>query len=201
MKNIEHSEDTIKILKEYNALLHGHFVLSSGLHSEYYVQCAQIFSQPQIATKLCKELIYKISKSVNLDEINMIVSPAIGGILIGYEIARQLNKETIFCERSNGHFTFRRDFHLNKNHKILVIEDVITTGKSSLETYEAIKPYGAKIIAEACLIKRDPKITEINNVPIISLIDIKIPVYDAESLPESLQKIPITKPGSRFLKN
>ena len=201
MKKLNDNDDIIKTLKQYKALLHGHFVLSSGLHSEYYVQCAQIFSQPHIARTLCQELIHKIRNEIDVNEIDMIVSPAVGGIIIGYEIARQLNKETIFCERTNGTFTFRRDFNINKNQHILVVEDVITTGKSSLETYECIKPYGAKIVAEACLIKRDPDLTHIQDIPIISLIDIKIPVYKPNELPESLKSISVTKPGSRFLKS
>ena len=201
MTKLDSNDEIIKTLKQYKALLHGHFVLSSGLHSEYYVQCAQIFSQPHIARKLCQELVQKIRNEIDVDEIDIIVSPAVGGIVIGYEIARQLNKETIFCERTNGIFTFRRDFNLNKNQRILVVEDVITTGKSSLETYECIKPYGAQIVAEACLIKRDPDLKHIQDIPIISLIDIKIPVYEKNTLPKSLQSIPVTKPGSRFLKS
>ena len=123
-------EESLKILKETNALLEGHFILSSGLHSPKYVQCAQLMSKPDKANLICKSLSEKIIKEFK--DFDMILSPAMGGIVIGYEIGRLLKKETIFCERVNGIFKLRRDFFIKKNQKILIIEDVITTGKSSL---------------------------------------------------------------------
>ena len=124
-------EESLKILKETNALLEGHFILSSGLHSPQYVQCAKLMSKPSEALKICSSLSEKIKKEFK--EFDLILSPAMGGIIVGYEIGRILNKETIFSERVNGEFKLRRDFTINKNQKVLIIEDVITTGNSSLE--------------------------------------------------------------------
>jgi orotate phosphoribosyltransferase len=124
-------EESLKILKETNALLEGHFILSSGLHSAQYVQCAQLLSKPDKSANFCKSLAEKISKE--LKDIDLILSPAMGGVVIGYEIGRLLNKETIFSERVNGVFKLRRDFHISKKSKVLIVEDVITTGKSSIE--------------------------------------------------------------------
>lgn len=193
-------EQNLALLKKYQVVKEGHFILSSGLHSEYYIQCAKIMSNPAIAQEFCKKLASKISRAIDIEKITKIVAPAMGGLLVGYEIARILNKENIFCERVQGNFTFRRGFTLNKNDQILVIEDVLTTGKSSLETYAAIKKHQANIIAEACLIRRNPSITKLDNIPIIALLDVEFPTYDANNLPEHLLQIPVEKPGSRDLK-
>jgi orotate phosphoribosyltransferase len=127
-------EESLKILKETNALLDGHFILSSGLHSAQYVQCAQLLSKPQISANFCKSLAEKISNEFK--EIDLILSPAMGGIIIGYEIGKLLKKETIFSERVNGKFELRRDFKIKEKSKVLIVEDVITTGKSSVECSE-----------------------------------------------------------------
>ncbi len=193
-------EQNLKLLKKHQVIKQGHFILSSGLHSEYYIQCAKIMSNPAIAKEFCKNLADKISKTIDVNNITKIIAPAMGGLLVGYEIARILNKENIFCERVNGKFSFRRGFTINKDDKILVIEDVLTTGKSSLETYNAIKEYEAQIIAEACLIRRNPNISKLNNIPIIALLDVEFPTYDANDLPKHLLHIPAEKPGSRDLK-
>ena len=124
-------KESLKILKETNALLEGHFILSSGLHSPKYVQCAQLMSKPEKAEKICISLSKKISE--NFKTFDLILSPAMGGIIVGYEIGKILKKETIFSERVNGEFKLRRDFSIKKDQKVLIIEDVITTGKSSLE--------------------------------------------------------------------
>ena len=197
---LSNNDNNIQTLKECNALLQGHFILSSGLHSEYYIQCAQIFSYPKIAEKLCKQLIDKISATINIEDIDVVVSPAMGGVIIGYEIARQLNKPNIFCERVSGKFELRRGFNLEDGQNVLVMEDVITTGKSSLETYNGIKEFGVNIVAEACLIKRNSKISTLDNIPLISLIDMEVPAYNTDSIPSHLANIPAIKPGSRFLK-
>ena len=191
------NHENITILKENKALLQGHFILSSGLHSEYYIQCAQIFSNPAIATLLCQKLVTEIKNKIDINQIDLIVAPAMGGVIIGYEIARQLNKPNFFCERVNGTFQLRRGFAIKPTDRILVIEDVITTGKSSLETYEAIREYSNNIVAEACLIKRNPDLSHLDNIPLISLIDIEIPTYDPHDLPEHLSNITAIKPGSR----
>jgi orotate phosphoribosyltransferase len=190
-------EESLKILKETNALIDGHFILSSGLHSSQYVQCAQLLSKPFKAEKFCKSLAEKVSNTFK--EIDLILSPAMGGIVIGYEIGRLLKKETIFSERVNGVFKLRRDFSIKKNSKVLIVEDVITTGKSSLECAELIKSCDAKILGYACLIDRSNGNSKINK-KIISQVEINIPVYSEKELPKSLISITATKPGSRDIK-
>jgi orotate phosphoribosyltransferase len=190
-------EESLKILKETNALLDGHFILSSGLHSPQYVQCAQLLSKPFKAKEFCNSLAEKISNEFK--EIDLILSPAMGGIVIGYEIGRLLKKETIFSERLNGDFKLRRDFSIKKNSKVLIVEDVITTGKSSLECAELIKLAGAEILGYACLIDRSNENSSLNK-KIISQVKINIPAYEKNELPDSLISIPVVKPGSRNLK-
>jgi len=189
-----------QILKESGALKEGHFILSSGLHSQYYVQCALIMSNPYFAKKICTNLVNKIKETIDITQINKIISPAMGGILVGYEIARQLEISNIFLERIDKKFTLRRGFNIEKEDKILVIEDVLTTGKSSLETYDLINNYEANIVAEACIIRRNPDIKQLNNVPIIPLIDLDFPTYTDDNIPSFLKDTPIEKPGSRFIK-
>ena len=135
---------SLDILKKTNALLEGHFVLSSGLHSSKYIQCAKLLSYPVLAEKICKSLANKIKKKFK--KIDLILAPAMGGIIIGYEIGKLLKKETIFCERVNGKFTLRRGFNIKKKSKILIIEDVITTGKSSMECVKLIKKANATLL-------------------------------------------------------
>jgi len=189
-------KNSLKVLKKTKALLDGHFVLSSGLHSAQYVQCARLLSQPRISNKFVSSLATKIKKEIK--KIDLILSPAMGGIVIGYEIGRILNKETIFCERVNKKFELRRGFSIKKNSRVLIVEDVITTGKSSLECVELIKKSKAKLVGFACLIDRSEhkKI----KYKVISQVKLEIPTYNKSNLPYHLKKIPITKPGSRFLK-
>ena len=189
-------KNSLKVLKKTKALLDGHFVLSSGLHSAQYVQCARLLSQPRISNKFVSSLAAKIKKEIK--KIDLILSPAMGGIVIGYEIGRILNKETIFCERVNKKFELRRGFSIKKNSRVLIVEDVITTGKSSLECVELIKKSKAKLVGFACLIDRSEhkKI----KYKVISQVKLEIPTYSKSNLPHHLKKIPITKPGSRFLK-
>jgi len=190
-------KDSLKILKETNALIDGHFILSSGLHSSQYVQCAKLLSKPTSAEEFCISLAEKIS--TNFNEIDLILSPAMGGIVIGYEIGRLLKKETIFTERVNGAFKLRRGFEVSKNAKVLIVEDVITTGKSSLECSELIKAANANLVGFACLIDRTNGKSNLNK-KIVSQIEISIPTYKEEELPENLKSIPAAKPGSRNLK-
>ena len=143
---------SLNILKKTNALLEGHFVLSSGLHSSKYIQCAKLLSHPHLADKICKSLANKIKK--NFKSIDLILAPAMGGIIIGYEIGRLLKKETIFCERVNGKFILRRGFHIKKGSKVLIMEDVITTGKSSMECVKLVTKSKAKLIGFASIIDR-----------------------------------------------
>ena len=192
-------KESLKILKETNALLEGHFVLSSGLHSDKYVQCAKLLSYPKKAEQICTSLCEQIKKSFN--KIDIILSPAIGGIVIGYEVGRQLNIETIFAERQEGKLVLRRGFEIPKNSNVLIVEDVITTGKSSLECSKLIKKAKAKVIGFACIIDRSNKDKlKIKKKNIIAQIKIDVPVFKKNNLPMYLKKISTTKPGSRYLK-
>ena len=189
-------EESLKILKETNALLEGHFILSSGLHSPQYVQCAQLMSKPSEAFKICSSLSEKIKKEFK--EFDLILSPAMGGIVVGYEIGRILDKETIFSERVNGEFKLRRDFTINKNQKVLIIEDVITTGKSSLECSKIVEDNNAIIVGYACLIDRSNGKSAIKE-KIVSQVKIDIPTYTEKNLPKNLLTLKAVKPGSRNL--
>jgi len=192
-------KDSLAVLKKTKALLEGHFVLSSGLHSPQYVQCAKLLSYPKKSEKFCKSLSTKIKKKFK--KIDIILSPAMGGIVIGYIVGNLLNKETIFCERVNGKFILRRGFSIKKNSKVLIVEDVITTGKSSLECARLVKKYKSKVVGYACLINRSSKPSlKIKDKNIVSQIKLEIPTYKKNDLPIELKKIPITKPGSRHLK-
>jgi|TARA_Y100000814_G_scaffold71369_1_gene44179 orotate phosphoribosyltransferase len=192
-------KDSLAVLKKTKALLEGHFVLSSGLHSPQYVQCAKLLSYPKKSEKFCKSLSTKIKKKFK--KIDIILSPAMGGIVIGYIVGNLLNKETIFCERVNGKFILRRGFSIKKNSKVLIVEDVITTGKSSLECARLVKKYKSKVVGYACLINRSSKPSlKIKDKNIVSQIKLEIPTYKKNDLPIELKKIPITKPGSRYLK-
>ena len=189
---------SLNILKKTDALLEGHFVLSSGLHSSKYIQCAKLLSFPYIADKICSSLARKIQK--NFRSIDLILAPAMGGVIIGYEIGRLLKKETIFCERVNGKFTLRRGFHIKKGSKVIIIEDVITTGKSSLECVKLITNAGAKLVGFASIIDRSTKRNLKIKKNIISHMKIDVPTFNKNKLPEILKNTPITVPGSRYIK-
>jgi len=189
---------SLNILKKTNALLDGHFVLSSGLHSSKYIQCAKLLSYPHIAKNICLSLSNKIKK--NYKKIDLILSPAMGGIIIGYEIGKLLKKETIFCERVEGFFKLRRGFNIKRKSRVLIIEDVITTGKSSLECVKLIKKAGAKLLGFSCIIDRSNKKTLKIKQKIISHMKIDVPTFKINKLPKSLKSIPISKPGSRHVR-
>ena len=189
---------SLNILKKTNALLEGHFILSSGLHSSKYIQCAKLLSFPNLAEKICKSLANQIKKKYQ--KIDLILAPAMGGIIIGYEIGKILKKETIFCERVNGKFKLRRGFTINKGSRVLIVEDVITTGKSSMECVKLINKNKAKLVGFASLIDRSTKKSLKIKKKIISHLKISVPTYKKNELPDHLKKIPITTPGSRFIK-
>jgi len=189
---------SLDILKKTNALLEGHFVLSSGLHSSKYIQCAKLLSFPILADKICKSLAAKIKKKHK--NIDLILAPAMGGIVIGYEIGRLLKKETIFCERVNGKFTLRRGFNIKEGAKVLIIEDVITTGKSSLECEKLITKAKGKLLGFASIIDRSTKKSLKIKTRITSHLKINVPTFNKNKLPANLKSIPITRPGSRFIK-
>ena len=189
---------SLNILKKTNALLEGHFVLSSGLHSSKYIQCAKLLSHPNLAQKICKSLANKIKNKYR--KIDLILAPAMGGVIIGYEIGKLLKKETIFCERVNGKFILRRGFNIRKGSRVLIIEDVITTGKSSLECVKLIKKANAKLIGFASIIDRSTKKSLKIKTEIISHLKIDVPTFSKKQLPNNLKAIPISTPGSRCIK-
>ena len=189
-------EDSLKILKETKALIEGHFILSSGLHSPKYVQCAQLMSKPSQAIQICQSLSKKIKSK--FDNIDLILSPAMGGIIVGYEIGKLMGIETIFSERVNGEFQLRRDFKIKQGSKVLIVEDVITTGKSSIECSNLVTVNKANIVGYACIIDRSNDKTQIKG-KIISQIKLNIPTYKKENLPKELISINPVKPGSRNL--
>jgi orotate phosphoribosyltransferase len=189
-------KESLKILKETNALIEGHFILSSGLHSSKYIQCAQLMSKPNYAVKICESLANKIKNEIN--NFDLILSPAMGGIIVGYEIGKILNKQTIFSERVNGVFKLRRDFKIRKGDKVLIVEDVITTGKSSIECSKLVASSEANIVGYACIIDRSNGKSEIKE-KIVSQIELNIPTYNKDNLPKELSLMKAVKPGSRNL--
>jgi len=191
-------DESLKILKETKALLEGHFILSSGLHSNQYVQCAKLLSHPKKAEIICAALTEKIKN--NFNKIDIVLSPALGGIVVGYEIGKQLNIQTIFAEREDGKLILRRGFVIPQESNVLIVEDVITTGKSAIECSEIVKINKANLVGFACVIDRSD-----NNIlikeKIVSQIKIKIAIFKENELPDELKKTPAVKPGSRNLSN
>ena len=189
-------DESLKILKETDALLEGHFILSSGLHSKQYIQCAKLLSRPKQARIICNSLCEKINKKFN--NIDIILSPALGGVIVGYEIGRQLNLETIFAERFDGKLLLRRGFQIKENSNVLVVEDVITTGKSALECLDIVKINNANLIGYACIIDRSSDNIVIKN-QIVSQMKFNIETFSENKIPLDLKKISPIKPGSRNL--
>lgn len=180
----------VEILKDCRALLEGHFLLSSGKHSNRYVQCAKLLQYPDKAEKAISVVADKL-KDVDFD---VVVGPAMGGIIVAYELARQLGKTAMFTERENGVMALRRGFKIEKGQKVLISEDVITTGKSSLEAIEVIKSFGGEIVGIACIVDRGTSKLE---YPIYSSVFLNIESFDREECPLCKQNIPYVKPGSR----
>jgi len=189
-------EESLKILKETNALLEGHFILSSGLHSKQYIQCAKLLSIPDKAEIICNSLCNKINKTFN--NIDIILSPALGGVVVGYEIGRQLKIETIFAERLNDKLLLRRGFEIKEKANVLIVEDVITTGKSALECSKIVNTAKANLLGYACIIDRSNENLLIKD-KIISQIKFKIETFREDKLPTELKNIKPSKPGSRTL--
>ena len=194
-----------KILEKFisaGAVLKGHFKLSSGLHSDTYIQCSKITQNANLSSKLCEVLVERILTKIGNSKIDFVISPAIGGILVGYEISRILGIKNIFCERVNGEFHLRRGFQIPENANILLVEDVITTGKSSLEVLDLLSSYNVNVIAEASLIDRsgsDLNIEKKLSIPVISLLKIEAETFSPNNIPEKLKDIDAIKPGSRFI--
>lgn len=186
-------QEMISLLKETNALLEGHFLLSSGLHSEAYVQCALLLRDPKISEKVCKALADKF----NDNKPDLVVGPALGGVIVAYEVARQLGVPNIFAERENGKMTLRRGFSVEKGQKVLVIEDVITTGGSSQEVVELLEGMGAEVIGAGSIIDRSSGGEVKLTVPYKSLLELNIKTYTKEECPLCKQGLEAVKPGSR----
>lgn len=192
-------EEILSHFRETNALLEGHFLLSSGLHSDRYLQCAKVLMYPDRAATLCRALADKVDAVLGEKAADIIVAPAMGGIIVGYELARQLGVPGIFTERENGVFTLRRGFHLEPGTRVIMSEDIVTTGKSSRECIEAIRVAGGEVVGATCLIDRSNGSADVG-VPLISLLKMDVKTYEADKLPPELAATPAVKPGSRNLK-
>lgn len=184
--------------RDAGALLEGHFVLSSGLHSPRYLQCARVLMDAQRAQRLCSTLAGKIA-AAGFGDVDLVVSPAMGGVVVGYEMGRQLKVPAIFCERVEGTLQFRRGFSIAKGARCVMVEDIVTTGLSSRECIEAIGREGGKTVGAACLIDRSGGRADVG-VPLVSLAQLEVPTYKADELPAELAGIEAIKPGSRGLK-
>jgi orotate phosphoribosyltransferase len=187
-----------EVLHEFRAseaLLEGHFKLSSGRHSTHYLQCARVLMDPMRAARLATALVQKIPRDLR-QQIEKVVSPAMGGVIIGHEVGRALAKDALFVERPTGTFEFRRGFGLKKGEKVLLVEDVVTTGLSSREAIAAVEAAGGTVIATAALVDRSGGEVTFG-VPFFPLVQLSIPTYAEDELPEALAKVPVTKPGSR----
>lgn len=187
-----------EILAEFrasDALLEGHFVLSSGRHSGRYLQCARVLMNGERADRLARALVQKIPRELR-SQIDLVVSPAMGGLIIGHEMGRALGRDALFLERPTGSFELRRGFRLEPGQKVLMVEDVVTTGLSSREAIEAVHREGGEVIAEASLVDRSNGAVDLG-VPFFPLIAIAVPSFDENDVPPELAAIPVTKPGSR----
>ncbi|QSB43594.1 orotate phosphoribosyltransferase [Tsuneonella flava] len=188
-------EEVLQEFRASQALLEGHFLLSSGRHSAQYLQCARVLMNPERADRLARALAQKLPREIR-SEIEVVVSPAMGGIIIGQEMGRVLSKDAIFLERPTGTFELRRGFALEPGTKVLMVEDVVTTGLSSREAIEAVAREGGEVIAEVSLVDRSAGEADLG-VPFFPLIALSVPSYTDDEVPAELAAIPITKPGSR----
>ena len=190
-----------EVLQEFRAagaLLEGHFVLSSGLHSSRYLQCARVLMDPKRAERLCKALVEKV-RAGGRGAIDLVVSPAMGGVVVGYEVARQLGVPAIFFERVDAKLALRRGFTIDKGARVLMVEDIVTTGLSSRECIAGIAAEGGVTVAAACLINRSGGKADVG-VPLYALTSLDVPTFAADALPPELAALPAIKPGSRGLK-
>ena len=187
-----------EVLAEFraaDALLEGHFILSSGLRSPRYLQCARLLMDPARAERIAKALASRIPEATR-NAIDIVVSPAMGGVIIGHEMGRALGLPAVFVERPEGRFELRRGFRIDRGAKVLMVEDVVTTGLSSREAIKAIEDAGGEVVAAASIVDRSGGVVDLG-VPHTSLIRIDVPTFEADALPPELQAIPATKPGSR----
>jgi len=192
-------EDVLRHYRESGALLEGHFLLTSGLHSPVYMQSARVLMYPERAAALCAALADRIRAKLGPKPVDIVCAPAMGGVVVGYELARQLGVPGIFTERVDGKFALRRGFDIPKGARVLMAEDVVTTGKSSRECIECIADHGGVTVAASCIVDRSDGEVDLG-VPLFALCGFKVPAYRDDELPPELQKIPAVKPGSRGLK-
>ena len=190
-------DEVLDIFRQCGALLEGHFILSSGLRSPIFLQKQRVFMHPNKAEILCRALAAKI-RTEGYGGVSQIVSPAIGGIIPGYETARHLGVPAIFTERVEGKFQLRRGFEVKPGEKVIVVEDIVSTGLSIRECIDCLREIGADVVAAACLVDRSAGEAEIG-VPLVALTQYKVPAYPADQLPPELAAIPAVKPGSRGL--
>ena len=188
-------DEVLAIFRECGAMLEGHFILSSGLRSPVFLQKAKVFQYAHQTEKLCKALAEKI-RADGFGDVTKVVSPAIGGIIPGYETSRHLNVPALYTERVDGQFELRRGFEISADDKVIVVEDIVSTGLSIRECVAALRAIGANVIAAACLIDRSGGEADVG-VPLVSLIQYKVPAYSVDQLPPELAAIPAIKPGSR----
>lgn len=190
-------DEVLQVFRDCGAILEGHFILSSGLRSPVFLQKAHVFMYPDKTAILCKALADEI-RAAGYGNVSKIVSPAVGGIIPGYETARHLGVPAIYTERVNGVFELRRSFSIAPNEKVIVVEDIVSTGLSIRECIDALRALGADVVAAACLIDRSAGEADIG-VPLVALTRYKVPAYPADALPPELAAIPAIKPGSRGL--
>lgn len=188
-------DEVLAIFRDCGAMLEGHFILSSGLRSPVFLQKAKVFQYASQTEKLCKALADKIHAD-GFGDVTKVVSPAIGGIIPGYETSRHLGVPALYTERVEGKFELRRGFEIAPDDKVIVVEDIVSTGLSIRECVEALRAIGANVVAAACLIDRSGGEADVG-VPLVSLIEFKVPAYPADQLPPELAAIPAVKPGSR----
>ena len=191
-------KEVLQHFRDSGALLEGHFILTSGMRSPIYLQCAKVLMHPDRSAALCGALAARIKAELGNSAINFIISPAMGGVVVGYEIGRQLCCPAVFAERVDGRFELRRGFEIPKGARILMAEDIVTTGLSSRECIECISDKGGEVIAASCLVDRSDGKVDLG-VPLIALVGMDVPTYKADQLPASLEAIPAIKPGSRNL--
>lgn len=188
-------DEVLREFRDADALLEGHFILSSGLRSPRYLQCARLLMDPARAERIARALAERIPEETR-QMIDVVVSPAMGGVIIGHEMGRALGRPALFVERPEGRFEFRRGFRLDAHAKVLMVEDVVTTGLSSREAIKAIEEAGGEVIAAASIVDRSGGGVDLG-VPYTALIRIDVPTYAADALPPELAAIPAIKPGSR----
>lgn len=185
-------EEILEVFKKHKALKEGHFLLTSGRHSDRYLQCALVLQYPDVAEKLCRQLLKKIA----IQDIDIVIGPAIGGITLAYEIGRQLGAIALFAEREDNVMALRRGFSIPQGAKVLVVEDVITTGGSVKETIEVVKAHGGEVGGVACLVDRSGGKVDLG-YPLYSLLSMEVVSYEADVCPICQQGLPLVKPGSR----